>query len=210
MHVLSTVFGNMGFSETPRMLVLGDDNLAVLRLNINRDQQRVAKIHIIRMFEELGFDVKVKITSKWSEAEFCSSLFWPVDDGYVLGPKIGRRLPKMGFSLKNLDPGLVKGMMIGYHLEMQYIPVLRVYVNKMRKFFGRVQKKTYVDKEQQYKCQTKEKHDYCEATAVFFYERYGYTVEHYEESLADALKTATTATSCINWPMLEDIMEVDV
>lgn len=71
-----------------------------------------------------GFKAKCGWSRRLCDAEFCSALFWPVGNTYVLGPKIGRLLPKMGFCLKELDAVQIQGVYKGYEYMANHVPLM--------------------------------------------------------------------------------------
>lgn len=50
-----------------------------------------------RAYSEFGMDVNILVRYNPLDTEFCSSRFYPVNDTYVLLPKLGRTLAKIGF-----------------------------------------------------------------------------------------------------------------
>jgi len=83
-----------------KALVHGDDSLIVILGHLEKRVKRSLEVGVLAYNRRLGFSTKLKISEDWSQVEYCSSLFWPVEGGFVLGPKIGKRLPKIGFSLQ--------------------------------------------------------------------------------------------------------------
>ena len=192
------------------MLVQGDDNLIVVRGRMTDLEKFEAKNELIRYYLNLGLVVKLKISCEWHEVEFCSSLFWPTNDGFVLGPKIGRRLPKIGFSLRKLSEGQVKGMMLGCSKEMRHIPVLREYVKYCLRQLKSVKKEFYSDFDAKYKVRSTLNHEYCADTELFFKMRYNLDVNDIETSLRETLNNCKTFTWMHSWEPLLDLMVVDV
>jgi len=192
-----------------KMVILGDDSLIVIPgIMAGRRLQRLQR-YMLAEHTLLGFDVKIKTHHTWARAEFCSSVFWPVKDGYILGPKIGRQLVKIGFSLRKLNASEVKGMMLGNKLQMQHVPVLRLYVNHMLNLLNDVKAVEYFNPDDKYKNKVKEKHFVCHSTHAFFAERYGMSCTVVEESFSDVIRSAKR-TTMLSWPLLEDILAVDV
>jgi hypothetical protein len=191
------------------IIVHGDDSLVVIRGKMNPWVIKRLQSYIVDMYKQLGFKAKVKIRYNWYEVEYCSSLFWPVEGGYVLGPKIGKRLPKLGFNLRVLKPEMVKGMLIGAKLEMNYIPVLRMYVDRA---LSRLQCSVakYNDPRAIYKSLPTSLHVASIDTEVFFNERYGYSVQLAEEEFSKSLNSARTLTHCVSYPLLSEFMAVDL
>nr|WRQ65266.1 polyprotein [Tolivirales sp.] len=193
-----------------RMLVQGDDNLLVVRKRFTAKQKEHLYKTIVERYLKLGFVVKLKILDQWPLAEFCSSIFWPTQDGFVLGPKIGRRLPKFGVSLKRLTQGQIKGMLLGLLKEMDHIPVLRVYVKYCLSKLKKIKTEHYVDRDSPYRVKSASKHSISEDTADFFFTRYGMHYETFEQSLRNALRNSgSDLTTVISYPLLEELMKVD-
>jgi len=196
--VTTAVLNKHGLTGT--MVVLGDDNLIVVEGRVKVNEQS-----IIDSFEAYGFKAKVKVAYEWHEVEFCSSLFWPVQDGYVLGPKIGRRLPKVGFNLRHLADPFVKGMLIGFDFETGELPCFRVYTAHCLSLLTGVEQREYIDPEQQYKIKASNRPVFCDATADFFYARYGVTVKIAETTLRKSLRTAHSIRHMISWELLTEV-----
>lgn len=187
-----------------RMLVNGDDNLLVTRFVLTQDEMISLRNFVIDEYFKLGFAVKVKISTRWSKVEFCSSLFWPVEDGFVLGPKIGRRLPKIGFSLRKLPVEQVKGMLLGLMKETKYIPILSDYARLTLKHLSKIKKENYYDYESQYKSRVTLNHKPCLQTELFFLDRYGIDVGDAVSSFAVVMKRIEREfTAIIDWPDLD-------
>ncbi len=192
-----------------KMLVHGDDNLVVIP-GVMSERSQYALKQFIKMYNvKLGFETKVKISTNWSRVEYCSSLFWPTEDGYVLGPKIGKRLPKVGFSLRKLDVGEVKGMLLGLRIEAGFVPVIRTYTNHNLKLLKNVGKKEYFDDRRIYKSLPTATHRANDATNDFFLDRYGLTVEEAECELVK-LFPDTLLTSCVNYSFMDVFTSVDL
>jgi len=196
-----------GFPKA-KMLVHGDDSLIVIGevLNDKRKAGFVKKLKEIN--RKLGFETKVKVSNDWSQVEYCSSLFWPVKGGYVLGPKVGKRLPKIGFTLRELSAGQVKGMLIGLQIECGYIPVLREYAAHQLTLMSSVKKKQYQDLERRHKSLPQTVHETDKATIDFFFARYGVRAD---VAIAELHKALTgNLTDCVNYSLLEEFVRVDV
>lgn len=197
----------LGFSDF-RMLVHGDDSLIVIEGHLNLLQKRMLTSGFMAIQASLGFTTKMKVEEEWALVEYCSSLFWPVQGGFVLGPKIGKRLPKIGFSLRKLDQGEVKGMLLGLSIEAGFVPVLRVYAKHQLALVRKVEKKEYVDRRSIYKSFATEKH-VCDAdTAYFFLVRYGFDMAFAEECLTKSL--TGNLTDCIDLPIMPLFTTIDL
>lgn len=95
------------------IIVLGDDSLTIM------DKKYLNTQESIKIFNNLGFDAKVKCSKKLAQVEFCSSVFIPLANGsYVLLPKFGRFLSKHGCSFsivaKNNPEGFMKEIATAY------------------------------------------------------------------------------------------------
>jgi hypothetical protein len=203
------ILEELGFRDKCKLLVQGDDNLIVIRGSLPSAERDKIRGDFVNFYKQLGLIAKVKVSCEWHEVEFCSSLFWPTRDGFVLGPKIGRRLPKLGFSLSNLSEGQVKGMILCCKTDMSHIPVLRVYVKWCLSKMHDVKKSIYIDREAKYKSLCTSKHEICDSTFEFFTDRYGLDVDACEKELENALDLAPDFRSIISYPLLDDFIMVD-
>lgn len=207
---LDYLLRGFGFKESEyRMLVNGDDSLVVVTKSLTASRTRLLQDYLVSHNKRLGFKTKCKVRTEWHEVEYCSGLFWPVADGYVLGPKIGRRLPKLGFGLRQLSPGEVESMVHGMANDLAHIPVLSLYYSKCMSLLKNLEKgkknskKEYVDKEAAYKWKCKQKHKRTNDTDIFFQARYGYTTSLCEESFQECLSEVCTLTDAVHYPMME-------
>lgn len=191
-----------------RILVHGDDNIVVIRGLMSQERQSELERYIMDTNKLLGFTTKLKISSDWHDVEYCSSLFWPVEDGFVLGPKIGKRLPKIGFSLRKLDKGEVKGMLLGLRVEAGYIPVLGAFAKHQLGLLKKTVKKEFTDSRAVYKSLCSESHRPSEDTLAFFEARYGITAREAEEQLLAVL--SKNLTDCVDYSLLESFTKKDL
>jgi len=194
--------------EEWKMVVCGDDTLIVIEGHMSTETKVHLKTDLVKFNLSLGFKTKVKVSHYWSDVEFCSSLFWPTADGTVLGPKIGKRLPKIGFSLRDLDLGEVKGMLLGLNIEAGHVPVIRLYAKHCLKFLRRTEKKEYTD-DRFWKSMSQKKHFMCEATDIFFMERYG-VCPKIAENILDRCLTNTSLTSCVDYSFMDIFTGADL
>jgi len=193
-----------------KVLVMGDDSLIVLRLSGLSEETKTSMLSDVNQFNRsLGFSVKAKISTEWHEVEFCSSLFWPVEGGYVLGPKPGRMLPKMGWGLKELTEPQVKGMLLGMKMQCGFVPVLRKYVKYCLDLLGKAKTEIYNDARSIYKSFAVEHHSATSDTELFFFKRYGQTVKDMETSFIEAIRGAKR-TSCVDWRDISHLLDVDL
>ncbi len=190
----------LGFKNY-KMVIHGDDSLVVIEGVLPEDARKALKAGIEQFNKDLGFETKVKISNQWHDVEYCSSLFWPVENGFVLGPKIGKRLPKIGFSLNKLSLGEIKGMLLGLTIEASFVPVIRTYAKHQLKLLKKTAAVQYVDARKQYKSLPESKHKANMDTEVFFEARYGVTVQEAEDALRKVL--TNNLTDCVCYDLLE-------
>jgi hypothetical protein len=203
-----------------RMLVNGDDSLVVIKRAMTAARTEKLRTFLVEENLKLGFRTKCKIRTEWHEVEYCSGLFWPVEDGYVLGPKIGRRLPKLGFGVTKLTDAQIRSMVIGMKNDLSHVPVLRVYfeycmklvrknknqekANKANKTSDlRVKNATYVDKEAPYKNLCSQVHSATAETEEFFTRRYGFSLRLCEDAMRLSLDQIKTITDCVHYPLMK-------
>jgi hypothetical protein len=60
----------------------------------------------LQNFENSGFSVKIHMTPYYWDGDFCSGLFYPHGDTYILGPKIGKILSKIFVNVEDPMPML--------------------------------------------------------------------------------------------------------
>jgi hypothetical protein len=192
-----------------KMLVHGDDNMLVIEGHLSSKHREVLGKLLRTAFLTLGFNAKVKVSTEWYDVEYCSSLFWPVEDSYVLGPKLGKRLPKLGFSLRKLDAGEVKGMLHGLQIEAGFIGVFAEYARICLSKIPHVKVKKFADQRIIYKSMAVRKHKPNVDTEVFFLERYGVSMEEAVASLRDACYNSSL-TQCVDYRLLTVFTAVDL
>jgi len=207
---LDFLLRKFGFKTSEyRMLINGDDSLVVINRSLSAGRTKELQEFLVSENQKLGFKTKCKIRTEWHEVEYCSGLFWPVADGYVLGPKIGRRLPKLGFGVTNLEPAQIASMINGMSNDLAHIPVLGVYYTTCVKLLPTLKldkkkkQKEYVDKEAKYKWACAKRHQRTNDTDVFFAMRYNFTADLCEDSLRSSLAELKTITDCVHYPMME-------
>jgi len=113
---------------TSKMIVQGDDNVTMHNRNMDFSLWR-------QVFEELGFKAVTIARKSLDETEFCSSRFMPTVNGYILVPKFGRVLAKLG-SFCNPPKGvdtqaMLKGVVLGLWNAMSFLPSIRQLFEKI-------------------------------------------------------------------------------
>jgi hypothetical protein len=172
-----------------------------------------------------GLIPKVKFSTILSQVEFCSGVFWPVDDSvngrnidvrgrfgptnYVLGPKPGKLLAKIGWSMRNLTDPQIKAMFTGYKRSCMHVPVLRTYIKHCLKKLEHVKCGKYVDPEDQYRIVGGISHQAHSDGYSFFEDRYGVDVTTAESQLQSHLDSCVNFTDAFNWPEFELLFAID-
>jgi hypothetical protein len=206
--ILDYISTTFGVRDNWKMVVLGDDALVVWPEILSCYlQEKIVKV-VRQLCLRLGLNAKPKVSNEWFEVEFCSSLFWPVKGGYVLGPKLGKRLPKIGFSLRRLNEGEVKGMILGLRFEAGFLPVFSQYIEHHLKLLRHVVAVEHKDERSLYKALPAKKHTATEDTELFFQERYGMSAALAISEFTQALKGVHVLTACVDyWPLTHFVVE---
>jgi hypothetical protein len=84
---------------------------------------------------ELGFKVKPVVLQSSYRTQFCSGRFWPSDKGVIHGPKPGRIIAKLGFTLspQHKDPNYFKSVLHCLRRDVAHIPILNDYIETLYK-----------------------------------------------------------------------------
>jgi len=111
-----------------RMLVQGDDNL--LRHTTGLTPQW-------RVLSQLGFKCENLYRLGPTQAEFCSSLLYPVEGGFCFGPKLGRVINKLlcfnNPPLHVHPHSIAKGVALGLTVAATFIIPIRLFVEHILK-----------------------------------------------------------------------------
>jgi len=108
------------------------------------------------------------------DVDFCSSLFWPTNDGTVLGPKIGRFLAKTFYCVHKFDGGYMpwlRGVCLSLENTCSFVPILRVIVPRLLFLCG--VGKVWRGEKYLYKSLAANQHSVVEETWAFMQDRYG-------------------------------------
>jgi hypothetical protein len=159
-----------------------------------------------------GFVLKIRIHYQHDnhKVDFCSSLFWPVDDGrIVLAPKTGRILARLGF-LANPPQGLdqrsiMRGVALGLIKSVNHIPYANHITRRLLalteghtpivlKQFGR-----FIEMERVHTC--------TDDTWGFFLSRYGVTDDELN-AFCDAMEHITLG-DLLHFPFLDSVIKRD-
>lgn len=114
------------------IMVQGDD---IFIIGLEDYLENISATKSIDLAAEMGFLVKFyDITRNLDDTDYCSRYFWPTYDhplGYVLGPKIGKVLNKIGYSRTPTDCPYARnrGIALSLYKDLQHVPFLRKWVN---------------------------------------------------------------------------------
>jgi hypothetical protein len=140
-----------------RIAIMGDD-VAILLKECHTNI--VHTFDYAGFYRSIGFRAKYQVHDNPRSLSFCSSYFWPTNDGTVAGPIPGRCLLKLGWSLnREMDNsewiyGLVHSLKSGYH-----VPFVREYLLRMAAFAG-----TRGELEEHRQIEGETYHEYCPET----------------------------------------------
>jgi len=110
------------------MLVQGDDNALSIVGPVPDFQTGMAT---------LGFEAKFIMRASHLDLEFCSNRIYPVEEGYVFGPKPGKVIQKLGFYInpphvKQVSrESMVRGTAIGLIAACWHIEPLKMYLQRL-------------------------------------------------------------------------------
>jgi len=202
MEVMPTMVDNY------RMIGLGDDNLLIMKhsktIDVSLNTSKLSK-----SISKFGLKPKLKIVTKYS-AEYCSGRFYPTSEGVsVWGPKIGRIIGKT-FWRKRLDTTKVtdkqwlKGVALGFYQDVQHVPILKNFVNRILYLTQDVDAEMIRD---EYKIHSTRVHNFNDDTIFMLCEVYGITPDQIR-SLCDYFDNANFPLIIDN-PIFTIIMQID-
>lgn len=192
-----------------RSIFLGDDGYILCDRKLAAKALKISK----QIYLELGLKAKARI-AELHEAEFCSSIFVPVNGTYILAPKPGRILCKTFYSRKKLNfkkqQQWVKGICQGFLGDVSVFPWLVVLFRSILARTTHVKAWRDPDKFHQYTFRS-------ESVVKADWESVDYLCRRYSISVSD-LKEVTNwianhvidYNSYIAHPILASIHEVDV
>lgn len=186
-----------------RIIVSGDDMLAVVDRPINASD-------IEKFLIALGFKPKTKIYRNPLLAEFCSARLWPCDHSFVLGPKPGRVVVRLGYTYRYLLPGLeyvwLKSVFLGLHNEVSHVPILNVYTSHYLKLLSGIDAQASFD---DHNFRSDRYHEVSDASYNTMSDVYGLDrndVFRFEE----LIKTITHPTVVVKHYVLDKIRSIDL
>jgi hypothetical protein len=158
---LCTSIPNVNIDNPPfAICIQGDDSLVVF------DKEYLENINsesLIQHSALLGFKVKfVKITNNIYDVDYCSRYFWPTDNhqfGYVLAPKTGKVLTKIGFARSKVENISLhnRGIALGMEKSVSNVPFLREWCQRLLELTSDEEDVAISSK---YKINSSEYHDY--------------------------------------------------
>jgi hypothetical protein len=193
--------------EDTRTIVLGDDSLCIIK---TEHIHKIEKDEVSAFFSLYGLDAKPKLTSNKHEIEFCSKLFWPTDSGTVLGPKLGRVLKKMGWSLQPRR-GLelyrhAKSVALNNIYSMYLLEPLKPIVEKILSLTPIIsgRPKEYIN------FPLVKKHLPNDEAYAMFIERYDLTMQHVTDVFYSMMSNVISIPTCLVLPeYLREALQVD-
>jgi len=184
-----------------RIIVLGDDSVVALKTPVSGD---TFSGHLAR----LGLVAKTKERADPDLVEFCSGRFWHASDGRVWGPKVGRTLAKVGFSVnRQANPrAWMKGVLVGMVQDCSHVPILNVYVDHC---LGLLASERAQPRPDDHKFHVSRKHKPTQATYEQFYKVYDITAAMLDTLKADILRVKSLP-HLLQSPVLEVLVEADM
>jgi hypothetical protein len=186
------------------LIALGDDCLALVK---KQYQSYVSITRIRAIANDFGLLAKPQLRIRLADAEFCSKLFWPVEDGVILGPKVGRLVSKIGWSV-DCHPKVLqhyRGVILGLQTSMTFMPGLREYWLKVMNITMGVKAKPI----EKYLTPARN-HRMCLGTLAMFEEHYGISPWVFEREMRDALNYVVRIPCYIEVPSLDVLLDTDL
>jgi len=187
--------------ESVKLLVQGDDML------MRHGGIRLSTKRWYELFLELGFKTESRYREHIREAEFCSSVIVPSQDGLTFIPKIGKVLAKFGYFVnppRNVHPkALLRGVALGIK-NLDFVPVYRNLIDAVLRCTEGHKAYHYRIEEHKYRftaVTASPEADYCVA------ERYGLTSRQLKDVEVSLSKLHPGAQ--LSDPLLRCIMDKD-
>jgi hypothetical protein len=110
-----------------RIAVMGDDSVV---------RHSGGKLDFKHKLLELGFETEVNYEKSLMDVEYCNNIMYKsIDGGYVMGPKLGRVLSKLGYFVNppfNQHPlAILKGVALGFLPLTNFIPLMSSIIAKI-------------------------------------------------------------------------------
>jgi len=209
-YTLYKLIPNVDLSNPPFAIsIQGDDSLILLGDGIS---DYLSKDKIVAISALLGFKVKfVTITTSVVDLDYCSRYFWPTDGhplGYILAPKIGKVLNKIGFSRTHeTDLNLRnRGIALGMLNDVNHVPFLREWCHRLLEITTRALK---TEDKVRYGFHSDTPYEYNDLTWDHLFERYGLTQNDLSTFVSN-LQEADSLPYYVEFPVkLSSLLEVD-
>jgi hypothetical protein len=192
-----------------RGVFLGDDGYMLMK---RHDADRVMQI-AQDYYCSLGLKAKCRRVLL-HEAEFCSSIFVPTQDGYILTPKPGRLMAKLFYSQKRLKPtkqaAWARGNVLGLINDVAHVPWLNVVFRHVLECTADVNALYDRQKLHQHRFYAERQHRPCGSSFEYYANRYG--VERWLiEDFCSWYGDRKPVWQCfLSHPLLRIVHEVDV
>jgi len=189
-----------------KVLVCGDDSLIGYPPEI-----KLTKDLVVNSFVRLGFVSKPKFPANVLLGSFCSNYMHLTEIGAVAGPKPGKLLFKLGFSVERiLDPmSWVRGVAMGLIVTCSHIYVVRVFLRHMLRLTTRASNVAPIAMKS-YQLQSRCRHDPGCGARQQWLDRYGFDPIQLEDELEVLFNRVQTLPAMISHPWLYRMIEVDV
>jgi hypothetical protein len=190
-----------------RSIVASDDGLTVVSQKLFKESggKEAYEQHLL----SYGYSFDMAVGGRF-DAEFCSGRFWPVQDGWVFGPKIGRVLAKTFWSDLNLSPhkekAWLRGVALGLERSVSHIPILRAVVRRILQLTAGVNPRRFPQHE--WKFRASENHEACESTWLMMYHLYGVDTAEVTR-LEQLIMSVDHLPATLTDPTLDIIVEKD-
>lgn len=204
-------------SSHMRMIAMGDDNVFFL-------SPELTTVGLANELAEYGFTSKLQTAERMEDFVFLNLRLTPVaGGGYKLGNLAGRLISRLGWTTKTPeDPTAFMGdVALAFDKSTRHVPLLRTYIQRLlflasrknSENLGRNKLRTVGDVSAiegwQYKVQTAEASDICEAGIQNTCRIYSITRQDYD-SLDKYLANIPSMRVSLDHPVLDRICTVDV
>jgi hypothetical protein len=190
------------------LCVQGDDNLCLMRKDYS---QHIDVDPIVQTSAQYGFEIKIcQKTSNIYEIDYCSKIFYPVAThplGYILGPKIGKVLFKIGFAKKKVKDSYAhnRGIALSLWNDVQQIPILSTWVEKLMQLTEGV---TPIEQPYDHGIHARQPHTATDEVYELMYHRYNITALDIEAINCD-IESVPSLPYHVPSEMIEHIVVVD-
>jgi len=182
-----------------KMLVQGDDN-------VGRSKK---KIDWVPYMSKFGFNSEAINHTSIYDAQFCSSRFYPTEDGVVMGPCPGKVISKFGYYVEKPEhvsvEQLLRGSAIGLYKQCYFIEPIRVLLDHIIEQTEGVN--AYFTKNYDWALKTKNYHEPTGHTAAILDSVYGWK-NKYAEHFKNCLPSVKDPKH-LKLPYLETMFDLD-